>query len=356
MAPGRHRGMKLVAGAVALMCVLVGCSSDPGPATASAAFDGWASDAGADGGGVAYVRSADGTSQLLATGGDAASDEPLDPEDRVRVGSISKVFTAVMVMQLVDEGSVDLDEPVDDYVEDLPVGAGVTVRQLLAHRSGIPNYTATDDFIANLRTDPGQRPSPTDLLDLVAGESDFNPGAWSEYSNSNYIVLGMLIEAVDERSLNDALGARITTPLGLSRTGFDDGNLIDVAAGFTSYLPGGTSASNSYRGLAMSAWAAGGLVTTVGELATFLDALMFDDLVSAESLKWMVLGLEEPGAAYGLGLHAGPDFGVGHGGSIMGFNSIAEVDPETGELIVVVVNNDSLDATEASQEIWKIIR
>lgn len=318
-----------------------------------ASFDGWA--AGVEGGGVAHVRTADGETFTLATGSDAASGETLEREARVRVGSISKVFTATLVMQLVDEGLVDLDEPVGTYLQALPVGEDVSVRQLLGHRSGIANYTETKGFGVVVVEGPDRSPTPTDLLEFVAGESNFDPGESFEYSNSNYVIAGLLVEAVDQKSLADSLAARITEPLGLDRTEFDDGTLTDVVSGHTGLIPGGTSTARSYRSIAFSSWAAGGLVTTVDELAVFLDALLFGDLVSETARDEMLDGLSD-GAEYGLGLHPGPDFGVGHGGAIVGFNSIAEVDLDTREMLIVVVNNDLRRANIASAALAEALR
>ncbi len=318
-----------------------------------ASFDEWA--VGADGGGVAHIRTADDETFTVATGSDAASGETLQGDARVRVGSISKVFTATLVMQLVDEGLVDLDQPVGTYLHALPVGENVSVRQLLGHRSGIANYTETKGFGVVVVDGPDRSPTPTDLLEFVAGESNFDPGASFEYSNSNYVIAGLLVEAIDEKPLAESLAARITEPLGLDHTEFDDGTLTDVVSGYTGLVPGRTSTARSYRSIAFSSWAAGGLVTTVDELAVFLDALLFGDLVSEPARDEMLDGLAD-GAEYGLGLHPGPDFGVGHGGSIIGFNSIAEVDLDTREILIVVVNNDLRRANIASAALAEVLR
>lgn len=330
--------------------------ADDAPAsveTLQAAFDDWSEEA--EGGGVAHVRTVGGDTFTIATGVDAASGDNLEGGDRVRVGSISKVVTATLVMQMVDEGLIELDQPVGTYVSDLPVGENVTVRQLLGHQSGIPNYTDTEGFRTVVIDGPDRSPAPVDLLEFVAGESNFDPGTSFEYSNSNYIVAGLLVEAVDEKSLTQSLSARITGPLELEHTEFDDGTLADVVSGHSALIPGGTSTSRSYRSIAFGSWAAGGLVTTVDELAAFLDALLFGDLVSDAAREDMVEGLAD-GAEYGLGLHPGPDFGVGHSGSIIGFNSIAEVDLDTREMVIVVVNNDLRKPDIASAKLVDVFR
>ncbi len=127
----------------------------------------------------------------------------------------------------------------------------------------------------------------------------------------------------------------------LVNTSFDDGNFADVASGYSLALAEGSSGNRNYQSIAELAWAAGSLVTTVEELALFLDALLLDEeLLSAESLEAM-LGDIPDGADYGLGLAPGTDFGVGHDGSIFGFNSTAQLNPETGEMLILVVNNDA---------------
>lgn len=318
-----------------------------------ATFDEWATVA--EGGGTAHVRDVGGRVFTLATGEDPSSGDPLSADDRVRVGSVSKMFTAALVLQLVDDGLVDLDQPAGFYVEGLPAGADVTVRHVLGHRSGIPNYTDTEGFGRVVVDGPDRSPTPTDLLEFVAGDNSFDAGTSFEYSNSNYIVAGMLIEAVDGQTLAESLAQRITEPLELERTEFDDGTLGDVAAGYTGLIPGGTSAARSYRSMALGAWAAGGLVSTPSDVGTFLDALLFGDLISTESREAMLAGLET-GGEYGLGIHAGADFGVGHGGSIVGFNSMAEVDLTTREMVVVVVNNDLRDPDVASAALVEVLR
>ncbi len=317
------------------------------------AIEDWEGDA--DGGGIAFVRNEDWQSDVVAAGIDPATGDPLDVDDRVRVGSISKVITAVLVMQLVDKGLVELDAPVSTYVTGLALANDVSIAELLGHRSGIPNYTVTRGFFEVVMANPDRKPQPTDMIGFTNGESDFDPGSQFAYSNTNYVVAGLVIEAVRGQSLNDALEQHINGPLGLTHTTFADGTLTDVVGGYSAMTPTGNSYAQSYSAVANSAWAAGSLVTTVEELAMIFDALFFGDLVSADSRVAMVGGIEE-GAEYGLGLHEGPDFGVGHGGSIVGFNSIAQIDLESRELVIAVVNNDQRSPSVLSAKLTNVIR
>lgn len=322
-------------------------------AAIDAAFDEWSE--GVAGGGVGLIRFADGTEHLVDAGEDAASGDPLmAATDRVRVGSISKIFTAVMVMQLVEEGSVALDEPVSTYL-DTPFDPQITVRHLLAHRSGIPNYTDSELFITRIIESPSAEATPEDIFTFVDGEPDFAPDEQYAYSNTNFVVAGQIVEAVTEQSITEVLDERINAPLGLSQTGFDDGSFDDVASGYSVVVPEGSSTRRDYTSIATMAWAAGSMVTTVPELATFLDAVyVTGQLLEAESVAEMTAALDE-GEEYGLGTHPGADFGVGHGGIIIGFNSMAEIDPETGAMVIVVVNNDGRRPDVASGVLAKFL-
>lgn len=302
-------------------------------------LEAWADQA--PGGAVGLVRLADGRTHLIDVGEDATTGAPLSIDDRVRVGSISKVYTATLVLQLVDDGLVELDEPVNTYIPDASVNEAITVRHVLAHQSGLPNYTEEVELIGPSIEVPTLQFDPETIVSFVSDEEDFSPGAQFSYSNTNFIVAGQLVEAVTGRPLEDVFAERISTPLGLTDTSFDGGDVEGVVSGYSLALAEGSSGSRDYQSIAQLAWTAGSLVTTIEELAIFFDALLVEDqLLSPESLEEM-LGEIPDGAPYGLGLAPGSDFGVGHDGSIFGFNSEAQVDPATREMVLLVVNNDA---------------
>ncbi len=304
-----------------------------------------------DGGAVAAVRVADGPLQILAAGTDPDG-IPVKADDVVRVGSISKVFTSVLVLTFVEDGELDLDARLDSILTETPVGGDVTIRQLLSHRSGIPNYTENAGFFSAVLQRPSRAVSPDDVLGFV-DDSDplFDPGDRYSYSNTNFVLLGQVIETLAGATLNEVLSERITAPLGLTRTSFDVGDRTDVLGGVTAVSASGT-ASFDYTSVASSAWAAGSLVTTAEELAVFATAL-FDGALLDEEL---VVAMRQPiddGAEYGLGLHEGSDFGIGHGGAILGFNSMLQLDPATGDLLLVVVNNEQRRPAALTEAVWE---
>lgn len=305
-----------------------------------------------DGGAVVLsVRAGEIT--RFATGAANAAGDPLDPTQPFRVGSISKTFVSAMVLQMVDEGVVDLDSPLSTYLPDTPIGADATVRQLLGHDSGIPNYTDQLAFMEAVVADPSGAVPLQDVLDSVADVPAGEVGVFS-YSNTNYILLGQMIEELEQDSLNNVLARRITTPLGLDDTYFADAITparSDIALGWSDGFSSG-DIPVSYRSVATTAWAAGSLISSTEDLHTFLMALLQKDLVSLESLGQMTFtGVD----GYGLGLfQAGlgeGKLGYGHSGGILGYSSTMAMDPISGDTIIVLTNNDRISADAIAAEV-----
>ena len=153
----------------------------------------------------------------VAAAGSAGPDGgTVEPDSAFRVGSMSKTFVAVMLLQLVDDGTIGLDDLVVDHAPDLTIADGVTIRQLLAHRSGLPEYN-DGELAPAVLADPARTWTPADVLDLVADQPrDFAPDTQFAYSNTNYIVAGLLLEAVTGMTLAENLQSRIVEPLGLT--------------------------------------------------------------------------------------------------------------------------------------------
>lgn len=303
------------------------------------------------GGAIVYVTRDDEV--VTAAAGTATADgEPLTVDTPMRVGSITKPFVATVVLQLAEEGRVDLDAPLARYLPGAAVGGDRTPRQLLSHRSGLPNYTDHPSFIPAVLA---EREVALELEDVLAyASSEAMPAGESfQYSNTNYLVLGQLIERLDGRTLAESLAARITDPLGLEATRLDDGRgeVVGVAGGWSPGILGGDP-SAPYASIATSAWAAGALVTTAPDLATYLEELLVGRLLSEEMLGEMTSTGAE---GYGLGLMAvgfgGDARGYGHGGATPGYSATMGIDPSTGDLIVVLTNSDSLVADQLAQGI-----
>ena len=242
---------------------------------------------------------------------------PLSPTDRFRIYSITKTFTAVLVLQLVDEGVLSLDDTVTEWLDDpavarIPNVEQITLRQLLTHTSGVYDYyngadsPFVDDAITGEGADWSKVWTPQELLAYVDGtrqEADFAPGQGVNYSDTNYILLGLIVEQAGGQSIPEQLHTRILDPLGLTDTFFAAAEPV----------PGGTVAGYhrlgdeliDVSGINLS-WAStqGGMVSTAEDLARFADALFGGDLIEPASLEAMLtfLPADEQGREWGLGV------------------------------------------------------
>jgi D-alanyl-D-alanine carboxypeptidase len=308
-------------------------------------------------GGAAVRVVSDGAVIELGVGERNDLGEPMTASTPSRVGSLSKPFVATMVLQLVDERQVDLDAPLGDYLPDTPAGAEVSIRDLLRHHSGLPDYTARSDFFEDSMADRDRRFQPAELLAYIEPVAPAPAGQRFAYSNTNYVLLGQLIEHLDGVDLNTALRTRIGEPLDLDVTRFDTGELGSVEGLASAWSPGVVygKPGDPYASIASGAWAAGALVSTPGELATFLAALFDGELVSATALSEMTTVGPD---GYGLGLGSGefepghPDYG--HNGEIFGYLSFMAIQPDSGDVIVVLVNNDQIDVDQLLFDILSI--
>jgi D-alanyl-D-alanine carboxypeptidase len=228
---------------------------------------------------------------------------PLSPQSRFRVGSITKTFVATVVLQLVEEGRLGLDAAVAESLPELlPYGEVITVRQLLGHTSGLPEYL--DDAIWQ-GIMKNRVFHPTELVRAATARPLlFPPGSSWSYSNTNYIVAGLLVERVTGNQLGEELQRRIFGPLGLGHTSFPTTTARIDGAHAHGYIP--TQPPTDVTWVNPShAWAAGAIVSTVGDVSRFYRSLLSDQLLGAEMLSAMrttVPDPKEPGESYGLGL------------------------------------------------------
>ncbi|MFE6056035.1 serine hydrolase domain-containing protein [Kitasatospora sp. NPDC056446] len=283
---------------------------------------------------LATVQGRDGRARHYTAGvGDLATGAKVPVDGQVRIGSNTKTFTAVLVLQLVGEGKVDLDAKVDDYLPGLVHGEGIdgrhiTVRQLLQHTSGLPDYEGLLDE-ASLRN---RYFEPRELLDLALGQkSVFDPGTKFGYSSTNYVLAGLIVQKVTGRPLAEEIDRRIVRKLGLRHTYFPavgdrtirephpKGYRRDAADGplrdFTEMDPS-------------AGWAAGQMISTDSDLNRFFtDLLVPGRLLPAAQLAQMrtTVPVGDGGMGAGLGIFARPLScgGVywGHGGDIPGYET-----------------------------------
>lgn len=282
---------------------------------------------------LASVRDRAGRTRTAAAGvGDLATGAEVPVDGQVRIGSNTKVFTSVVVLQLVGEGRIGLDAPVDTYLPGLVRGEGIdgrriTVRQLLQQTSGLPDYTRHlgDDV---------RYYAPRELLGIALRDrADSAPGAKWAYSNTNYALAGLIVEEVTGRPLAEEVRRRVIQRIGLRRTYSPAPGEVTIREphprGYIQDAPG--APLHDVTGTDPSwAWAAGHLVSTTSDLNRFFSALLAGRLLAPAQLAEMRTTVPAgypfgPGTRYGLGLVSTPLScgGVywGHGGSIPGYET-----------------------------------
>lgn len=268
---------------------------------------------------------------------------PNSADTKFRIGSVTKQFTATLILQLVEEGKIKLDGKLTEYLPDYrkETGDKVTIHQLLNHTSGIPSYTGLPTFFAEVSRDPY---SVTDFVKKFAsGDLEFEPGSKFSYNNSGYFLLGAIIEKVTGKSYEAVLKERILDPLGMTNTGYDHhATLLQKrATGYEKRPEGYINAP--YLDMSLP-YAAGSIYSTVEDLYKWDQSLYEDKILSAESKKLMFTpGLANYG--YGFGISEQP-IGktdqktkvIQHSGGINGFNSLLTRLVDRQQTIIILDN------------------
>ncbi|MGW4769653.1 serine hydrolase domain-containing protein [Nocardia sp. NPDC004278] len=305
--------------------------------------------------GFAVDRSADGpvtAAMLQISDGHRTqtwhAGETVTPRSHFRIGSVTKTFVATVVLQLVDEQILALDAPIDRVLPDLVSGGeSITVGQLLNHTSGLYDYMKGPGMSTNRWRGEARfrHYAPAELLAAAfAHPSYFPPGTDFRYSNTNYIVLGALVEKVTGMPYADAVRQRILDPLGLHDTSFpgDDPTISAPAVAARGSSGPGATVDVTEQNPSLD-WAAGEMISTTRDLSTFFGALMSGRLLSATMLERM-----EQTVPMGLGFHYGLGLqrfdlpcGVqlwGHGGELLGYLTYVFVGPENRVMTMMLAS------------------
>ncbi|MBS1691764.1 MAG: beta-lactamase family protein [Actinobacteria bacterium] len=277
---------------------------------------------------------------------DTATGAPMTVDDHTRIGSVTKTFTGTAVLQLVDQGLIALTDPISRYVDNVPNGDQITLDLLGRMRSGLFNYTDDPAFTARLFAESPAGPdavpvTPADTLAIAfAHPPNFPPGERFEYSNTNTVLLGLVVEKVSGLSLGDYFSQRIFGPLGLAQTSYPpDGRLPEpFAHGYTA-LPDGTVVDTT---LWNPSWAgaAGKIVSTYSDMKVWAAALGRGTLLKADTQAQRVQAMGSvPGVGYGFAIFDVHGW-IGHNGDIPGYATVSVYLPEEDATLVVFVNSD----------------
>ncbi|MHB8781510.1 MAG: serine hydrolase domain-containing protein [Candidatus Geothermincolia bacterium] len=288
---------------------------------------------------------------------DVAGGRLMQTTDCVRIASITKSFVATLALQLVDDGLLSLDTSVAECCRDLPGAPAIELRQLLNNTSGLYDYVEDEEFQASLGLDPRRSRSPRELiLTGVRHEPYFGPGEGYHYSNTNYILAGLMIEGAAGRPLAEVLRDKILRPLGLTHTelpgGFPAGDCIH------GYMDDGAGVRDLALYHPSVIWAAGGMVSALEELSVWGSALGTGALLAPDTFEAQKAWVDVPGPAtglvrYGLGVAGVYDW-IGHEGGFLGYNTAMYHHAERDATIVVLMNRSFQDRSVAGETFLRL--
>lgn len=328
---------------------------------------------------AAAVILPDGSSWSGAAGmADVANAIPATPDTAFAVASITKTFVAGLMLMLAHDGILSLDDPLARWLPELAGDARfradrVTVRQLLDHTSGIAEYRDDPSCTAIFEAHAARAWTPQDVISCV-GSPTFAPGADWSYSNTNYILAGMVVERATGSTVASQMRLRIFTPLGLARTVLqpEERPGSPVAHAYSAWVPTGTpeAPADPWDGtgltpnaaLSAAAWTAGGIASTVPDIARWAAALYGGRVLDPASLREMldferIAGLPS-GGTYGLGVMRWLEEGglaIGHAGGQVGFQSLMWYLTKQGATLVVLTNTDARPLDPVSQSLQRIV-
>jgi D-alanyl-D-alanine carboxypeptidase len=283
---------------------------------------------------------------------------PLRVRKHMRIASVSKAFSGAAALALVDEGVLSLGDTLGTHLPDLPAEwHPVTLRQLLAHTSGLPDYTSSPQFAAALGESPTLAPPPRQLLDFVAAQPlGFPPGSRYRYSNSDNVAIALMIEAVTGTGYERVLRAKVLRPHRLGRTAMGAGTVLPrpFIHGYSSgpgARPEDVSQLVAFGGWA---WASGGIVSTPGNLNRFVRAYvgggLFGDPLRRRQRSFVDGATSDPPGpgtnAAGLGLfryRTRCGTVLGHTGSILGYTQLIAASPNGRRSLTFTITTQATD-------------
>lgn len=276
---------------------------------------------------------------------DIATGRPLIGIEHFRIGSITKTFTVTAILQLADEGRLSLDDPVGQYLSFVPDGDRITLRMLSNMTSGLTSYSADDDWVKEMLTYPDRAYTPGELVEVALRHpADAPPGEKWAYINTNTVLLGLVVERVTGRPVQEFFQRRIFQPLGLTHTFWPTNAFLPdpYAHGVTRQTLDNSKVDATHWNPSW-AYAAGQLVSNLDDLRVWAKACAKGTLVSPrmqrERLQWSKLPPNTDTRKYGLGIGSNAGW-LGHTGELPGYNVSAFYLPAKDATLVVLINSD----------------
>jgi D-alanyl-D-alanine carboxypeptidase len=269
---------------------------------------------------------------------------PMRPNLFMRIGSETKTFTVTAILQLVEQGKIGLDDPISKYIDGVISGDTITLRQLASMRSGLVNYSVVPAVDQSMTADPHQTWTPQQLLSYsIGGPLLFAPGTGFSYSNTNTILLGLVVEKITGQRIDDYISQHLTAPLGMTQTSFPlDSSLPSPHAdGYSNETPDGSIANATHWNPTWT-WTAGQMVSTLRDLRIWARRLATGDgLISPAIQRQRAASVAGPGdpVTYGIGLFNVHGW-IGHNGSLPGYQTLALYRPQTKTTIVAFINTN----------------
>ena len=306
---------------------------------------------------IVLFRNGDQVTRLARGYGEVARRTPMRADDRFRIGSLTKTYGATIVLQLAGEGRLSLDDSLGTHLPGVvPNADKITIRHLLNHTSGLFDYWRDQRFFDRLVAAPMRSWTAHERIALATSHPPlFAPGAGFSYSNTGYILLGLIIEKVSGRSLAQEYHDRLFVPLHLLATSAPSTYRIEGRHAHGYYVFDKPPAQDVTAVSASVAWGNGDIVSTADDVATFYRALLSGRLLKPDLLQAMVTTVNatfEDGTRYGLGIGTGRfPCGTywGHDGEFAGYVTTAKSSENGRRQVVVMVNSSSLSKAAKKQ-------
>lgn len=294
--------------------------------------------------GVQVALSAPGKGEYVRAFGvaDKATGAPMTDSLNMRIGSETKTFTVTALLKLVDDGKIGLDDPIGKYVDGVPNGDRITLRELAGMRSGLFNYSADEGFFKALTSDPDRPFTPQELLAFSFKHPVlFEPNAQFSYCNTNLILLGLVVEKISGQTLADYITEEVIEPAGLKHTLFPTGSEFPKphAQGYTDQTASGKTEDAADWNPSWG-WAAGAMISDLTDLRQWAKVLATGELLTpATQAERLDVEQALPGTGYGLGIFNVQGW-IGHNGSLPGYQSLVVYDAQSKATLVVLLNTD----------------